>query len=173
MALRSFLGRWMVVAVVVLGIAPSATAGTTHVGGSANLVQPAIITAEQALQLLQSATPGVFTLSFPDLSNGPLSSTGAHQDNGLILTGLSAQRSGATLVFSVGSENAAALDRLIEALGLPNLDLALEGMSSTALLATSLNAYGYIDRKGFQIAVMQIVRTLDGGGYISTIILFN
>ena len=46
-------------------------------------------------------------------------------------------------------------------------------MSSTALLATSLNAYGYIDRKGFQIAVMQIVRTLDGGGYISTIILFN
>lgn len=151
---------------VLAGIAPGEAVASPKIDARVTLLQPAIINAEQVSDLLLSSATGVLTIRFPSLITNSANAPETVQSGGITLSGLMVHRAGGAYTFSVGTENAQELDRIVSQLALPSNGIPA-GESGT------LSAQGYIDGMGFQMAVVQIIRTTDGGGYIRAIIPFN
>lgn len=161
------VGILMALQVLVLaGLAPGDAVASSEMDARVTLLQPAIINAEQVSDLLLSSATGVLTIRFPSLMTSSPNAPETVQSGGITLSGLKVHRAGGTYTFSVGTENAQELDRIVSQLALPSDGIPVDG-------AGTLSAQGYIDGKGFQMAVVQIIRTPEGGGYIRAIIPFN
>lgn len=151
---------------VLAGLASGDAVASSKMDARVKLLQPAIINAEQVSDLLLSSATGVLTIRFPSLITNSANAPETVQSSVLTLSGLKVQSVGGGFTFSVGTENAQELDRIVAELGLPSNEMPA-GESG------ALSAQGYIDGMGFQMAVVQIIRTTDGGGYIRAIIPFN
>lgn len=159
--------RALVLALALAATLPAplpAHANGVVVGASAQVIAPAIISAARATELLLSRSPGVLTLSIP--GDGSRSDTGIRREIPLIAASVSGD--GGSFVFSASRESAAQLDRLIETLTENTQRVELNGN-----LSNGLSVKGYIDGRGFQMAVVSVVKNQDGSGYISAIIPFD
>ncbi len=150
--------------VLALAAPLPAHANGVAVGASAQVIAPAIISAARATELLLSPSPGVLTLSIPGAASN--SDSGNRREISLIATGVSGD--GGSFVFSASRDSAGQLDRLIAKLTESTQRVELNGN-----LSTGLSVNGYIDGKGFQMAVVSVVKNQDGSGYISAIIPFD
>lgn len=138
--------------------ASSVSAQTVAAGVRAEIVSPGVASVTAVVDLLFSPSPGVLTMRIP----------GSASAGSVALTASALEGSSGAIIFTVSSENAGALEKLIAELT-ASMDAEIQNGGQISGIATT----GVIQGQGVQVVVIKASQGSDGGGTVTAIISYD